>query len=360
MNTTGHLLRLTTFGESHGPALGAVIDGCPPGLLLDEALIQVDLDRRRPGQGAHTTPRRESDRVEILSGVFEGETTGAPIGLLIRNHDADPGAYAPLKGVYRPGHADFSYHARFGRRDWRGGGRASARETACRVAGGAIARAILAREGVEVLAWVEALARVTATVDPLTVTRAQIEADPLRCPDPEARIAMAAALDEARAARDTVGGIVGCVARGVPPGWGAPIFDRLEADLAKACLSIPACKGFELGDGFAGSQGRGSTHNDPFKMTPQGPRVAGLKGGGIDGGISNGAPILFRCAFKPVSSHGQAQKTYDLSGAPVEITVEGRHDPTVLPRAAPVVEAAALLTLADHLLRTRALGRAGP
>lgn len=354
-STTGVLFQVTTWGESHGPAIGAVVQGCPPGLSLSEADLQPDLDRRRPGQSALTSQRDEADRVVIESGVFEGRTTGTAIALRIGNRDAKPGAYDHLKDLFRPSHADFTYHEKSrGHRDWRGGGRASARETAARVAAAGIARKLLAdRWGVEVVAWVDSVADVTSpAVDPEAIDRAAVDAHPVRCPNPDAAQAMAAAIDAARKAKDTVGGVVACVARGVPAGWGEPVFDKLDADLAKACLSIPAAKGFESGSGFAGAAMRGSEHNDAFEPDGSGGvRTPTNRSGGVQGGISNSMPVVFRVAFKPVATHFLPQQTVDTDGRPVTLQARGRHDPCVVPRAVPIVEAAALLTLADHALR---------
>ncbi len=355
-SSTGVLYRVTTFGESHGVGLGAVVDGCPPGIELDVGAVQADCDRRRPGQSALTTPRGERDRVEVLSGVFEGRTTGTPILLLFRNEDADSSAYERVKDLYRPGHADFTYDARFGHRDWRGGGRASARETAARVAAAAVARQWLAqRHGIEVVGWVDRVADVAAAVEVGTVGRDAVDANDVRCPDAEAAAAMVDRITAAKRDGDTVGGVVACVARGVPAGWGEPVFDKLDADLAKACLSLPACKGFEIGSGFAGTRLRGSEHNDAFLAGRGGPTLESNRAGGTLGGISSGAPVHIRCAFKPVSTHFKPQRTVDRDGAPVQFANEGRHDPCVLPRAVPLVEAAMLLTLADHALRTAAV-----
>ena len=355
---SGHLFQVTTFGESHGPALGAVIEGCPPGLMLDLEALQADLDRRRPGQSALTTSRQEGDRVEVLSGLFEGQTTGTPIALLIRNEDSKSRDYTPVKDLYRPGHGDYPYEARYGVRDYRGGGRASARETAARVAGAGIARQWLkARYGVEVIAWVDEIERLHASVDPKQLTKEEVEASPTRCPDPEIASKMTALIHQIRREGDTVGGVVGCVARGVPAGWGDPVFDKLEADLAKACLSLPACKGFEIGSGFGGTALRGSIHNDPWGLK-EGEVIAKKNhSGGVIAGISTGAPITLRCAFKPVSTHFKSQTTVTRSGEEVTFKNRGRHDPCVLPRAVPIVEAAVLLTLMDHALRTVALAR---
>ncbi len=361
-STTGTLFRVATFGESHGPALGAIVDGCPPGVVLDAEALQADCDRRRPGQSRLTTPRNERDRVEVLSGVFEGATTGTPLMLLFRNEDARSRNYDSVRDLFRPGHADFTYEARYGRRDHRGGGRASARETAARVAAGGVARQWLAqRYGVEVVAWVHSVGDHAATVDVDTVDRAAVDASEVRCPDLSTASAMVAEIDAARGEGDTVGGVVTCVARGVPAGWGAPVFDKLDAELAKACLSLPACKGFEIGSGFGGTRTRGSEHNDAFFHDGERVRTRTNRAGGTLGGISNGEPLLIRAAFKPVSTHFKPQQTVTRAGSAVEFRNEGRHDPCVLPRAVPLVEAAMLLTLADHALRTEALqgGRVG-
>lgn len=356
-SSLGRLLRVTTFGESHGSAVGCVLDGCPPGLPITPEVIQRDLDRRRPGQSRLVTPRGETDRVEILSGVFEGVTLGTPIALLVRNQDADSSKYEDLRTSYRPSHADYTTDARYGVRDWRGGGRASARETVGRVAAGAVARVLLAHAGIDVVAWVESVADVDAVVDPLSVTMEAVDATPVRCPDPVAAAAMIDAIDAARKDRDTVGGVVGCVARGVPAGLGEPVFDKLEAELARAMMSIPAAKGFESGSGFGGTRMRGSVHNDPFTVDAAGRVVTESNhSGGIQGGITNGMPVTMRIAFKPVATHFQPQRTVTV--APHQATtlqMKGRHDPCVLPRAVPIVEAMACLVIADHLLRIRAI-----
>lgn len=356
-STFGQAFRVTTFGESHGPAVGVVVDGCPPRLALDVKEVQRDLDRRRPGQSRLTTQRQEDDRAEILSGVFEGVTLGTPIAMLVRNRDAQPGAYEAMRDVYRPSHADWTTEAKYGVRDWRGGGRASARETTARVAAGAVARKLLAEAaGVEVVAWVESVQHVRSAVDEATVTAEAVEATPVRCPDAEAAAAMEAAIDAARRDGDSLGGVVACVARAVPAGLGEPVFDKLEADLAKAMLSLPAAKGFEVGSGFAGTLLTGSQHNDPFVPGPGGrPATASNRSGGVQGGISNGQPVLVRVAFKPTATIARAQDTVDRSGNAVSLAAKGRHDPCVLPRAVPIVEAMACLVLADHLLRQRAV-----
>ena len=357
-SSTGVLFRVTTFGESHGPAVGAILDGCPPGLEVDLGAVQADLDRRRPGQGPLVSPRQEADRVEVLSGLKDGVTLGSPLTLLVHNTDARPGAYDHLEHVYRPSHADYTTDAKYGRRDHRGGGRASARETVGRVAAGAVARQLLARDfGVEVVGWVGSVADVDAEVDPATVTRDAVDAQAVRCPEPGAAARMTEAIEAARRDRDTVGGVVGCVARGVPPGWGEPVFDKLTADLARGCMSLPAARGFEVGLGFAATRMRGSAHNDPFVMDGGRVRAPSNRSGGIQGGISNGEPVLCRVAFKPVATVFQPQETVTDAGEAVQLTARGRHDPCVLPRAVPLVEAMVLLTLADHALRQRALGR---
>jgi chorismate synthase len=352
----GTLFRVSTFGESHGGGVGVVVDGCPPRLVLDVTEIQRDLDRRRPGQSRLTTPRQEADRVEILSGMFEGRTLGTPIALLVRNEDARPSSYEAMKDVYRPSHADYTYEAKYGIRNWQGGGRASARETIGRVAAGAIARKLLREAaGIEVLAWVAQVQDLEAKVDAGAVTLAQVEANPVRCPDADAAARMEERIDEARRRGDSLGGVVACVARGVPPGLGEPVFDKLEADLAKSVMSLPASKGFEIGSGFAGTRLTGSEHNDAFVPGDAGPRTATNRSGGVQGGISNGEPILLRVAFKPTATIRLPQQTVDRAGHSVTLEAEGRHDPCVLPRAVPMVEAMVLLVLADHWLRQRAL-----
>jgi chorismate synthase len=356
-NSFGQAFRITTFGESHGGGVGVVVDGCPPRLAISLAEIQRDLDRRRPGQSHLTTPRDEADRAEILSGVFEGRTLGTPIAILVRNTDARPQAYEPMKDVFRPSHADWTYEAKYGVRNWQGGGRASARETIGRVAAGAIARKLLATQcGVEVLAWVRRVHEVEAKIDPASVTLAQVEANPVRCPDPEAAAEMERRIDAARRRGDSLGGVVECVARNVPAGLGAPVFDKLEAELARALLSLPASKGFEIGSGFAGTLQTGIEHNDPFVPGPDGrPRTASNRSGGVQGGISNGEEVVVRVAFKPTATIRLAQDTVDREGRAVTLEAQGRHDPCVLPRAVPMVEAMVLLVLADHWLRQRAV-----
>ena len=354
-STFGTLFRVATWGESHGGGIGVVVDGCPPRLPLVTEDIQRDLDRRRPGQSRLTTQRQEGDEAEILSGIFEGHTLGTPIAVLVRNADARPEAYEHLKDVYRPSHADFTYDAKYGARNWQGGGRASARETVGRVAAGAIARRLLAdATGIEVLAWVSQVHTIGSTVDSAFVTLEQVEADPTRCPDPDAAAAMTFAIEDARRNGDSLGGIVTCVARNVPAGLGEPVFDRLEADLAKGMLSLPAVKGFDIGSGFDAIAMTGLEHNDPFVPGVNGPTTASNRSGGVQGGISNGADVLFRVAFKPTATISSAQETVDTDNNPVMLEAKGRHDPCVLPRAVPMVEAMALLTLADHWLRQQA------
>ena len=360
-STFGSVFRIATWGESHGGGIGVVVEGCPPRLPLTEGDLQRDLDRRRPGQSRLTTQRDESDTAEILSGLFEGRTTGTPIAVLVRNADARPAAYEHLKDVYRPSHADYTYDAKYGIRNWQGGGRASARETIGRVAAGAIARRLLHQvAGIEVLAWVSRVHTIAADVDASSVTLEQVEADPTRCPDPDAAAAMTFAIEAARRDGDSLGGIVTCVARNVPPGLGDPVFDRLEADLAKAMLSLPAAKGFDIGSGFDAVAMTGREHNDPFVPGAGGPTTTGNRSGGVQGGISNGADVVCRVAFKPTATISSAQDTVNTSNEPVTLEARGRHDPCVLPRAVPMVEAMALLTLADHWLRQRSVDILAP
>ncbi|MCQ3813259.1 MAG: chorismate synthase [Acidimicrobiia bacterium] len=351
----GTLFRLTTFGESHGVGVGVVVDGCPPRLALEVEHIQHDLDRRRPGQSRLVTQRNEADQAEVLSGVFGGYTTGTPIAVLVRNADHNPGAYEHLRDVYRPSHADFTYDAKYGFRDWRGGGRASARETIGRVAAGAIARRLLTEvAGVEVIAWVQRVADIEADVEDTDVTYDAVESSPTRCPDPAAAELMTEAIEEARRDGDSLGGTVMCLARNVPAGLGEPVFDKLDADLAAALMSLPAAKGVEIGSGFAGTLCSGLTHNDPFEFN-QRIRTVTNHSGGIQGGISNGENILARVAFKPTATVAGEQTTVTREGTAATLEAKGRHDPCVLPRAVPLVEAMVLLSLADHWLRQRAV-----
>lgn len=355
-NGFGHLFRVTTFGESHGGAVGVVVDGCPPRLRLSEADIQPDLDRRRPGQSRIVTQRDESDTVEILSGVFEGRTLGTPIAMIVRNQDARPEAYSEVRKKFRPSHADFTYLKKFGIRNWQGGGRSSARETIGRVAAGAIARKWLRqRHEVEVVAWVQRVQSIAARVNPSRVTQRQVESNIIRCPEASTANRMIRLVERIRKDGDSVGGVVGCVARGVPAGWGDPVFDKLEADLAKGLLSLPASKGFEIGSGFEGTYLKGSQHNDRFIARGCGIRTATNRSGGIQGGISNGEDILLRVAFKPTATIMRRQPTVTVRGATAVLEPKGRHDPCVLPRAVPMVEAMVLLVLADHALRQQAV-----
>jgi len=358
-STLGTLFRITTFGESHGPGVGVVIDGCPPRISLATSDIQAELDRRRPGQSRLVSARAEADHVEIVSGVEDGLTLGTPIALLVRNEDARPQDYAEFGGLFRPSHADYTYEAKYGIRAVAGGGRASARETIGRVAAAAVARQFLAAAGVEVLAYVKRVERILAlAIAPGRVTRAQIEANPVRCPDPAAAAKMIRLIERVRKRGDSVGGVIECVARGVPAGLGEPVFDKLEADLAKAVMSLPATKGFEIGSGFAGTLLLGSVHNDPFYMEHGRVRTRTNRSGGVQGGISNGEDILIRVALKPTATIALPQETVDRAGRSATLRGRGRHDPCVLPRAAPMVEAMVLLVLADHWLRQAALAAA--
>jgi chorismate synthase len=354
-NSFGHLFRITTWGESHGGGVGVVIDGCPPRLPLTEADIQPDLDRRRPGQSAIVTPRQEADRVEILSGTFEGKTLGTPISMWVKNEDARPEAYSEMASKFRPSHADYTYQAKFGIRNWQGGGRTSARETIGRVAAGAVAKKILREQfGVAILAYVTQVQRIAARIDLEAVTFKQIEGNIVRCPDQEAAQKMIRLIEKMRRAGDSVGGLIECVARGVPPGWGEPVFDRLEADLGKAMLSLPATKGFEIGSGFGGTLLTGLAHNDAFRMKGGKVRTVTNNSGGVQGGISNGETIYFKVGFKPVATVMREQLTVDTQFKNTTLKARGRHDPCVLPRAVPMVEAMTALVLVDHALRQRA------
>ncbi len=348
-NSFGKLFRVTTFGESHGKALGVVIDGCPPGLSLDEAYIQAELDKRRPGKGAGESPRKEPDQVVILSGIFEGKTTGTPITLVIFNKDARPGAYEELKDKFRPGHGDCTYLWKYGLRDWRGGGRASGRETAARVAAGAVAKRVLDEWQIEVIAYTVALGGVKAQKRDLSA----IYQNRFFCPDPEAAEKMEKRIKEIRAKGDSVGGVVEILARGVPAGLGEPVFDKLDAELAKALMSIGAVKGVEIGAGFAAAEMLGSENND--EITPQG--FKSNNAGGILAGISNGDDIICRVAVKPIPSISKEQDTINLNGEPVKIKVGGRHDASAIPRIVPVCQAMVRLVLADHLLRQLSIAK---
>ncbi|MEM1008825.1 MAG: chorismate synthase [Myxococcota bacterium] len=358
-STFGHLFRISTFGESHGGAVGVVVDGCPPGLPLCEDDIQPELDRRKPGQSHITTPRKEQDTIRILSGVFEGHTTGTPILLLAHNKDARPQDYHHLHNVYRPSHADFTYEQKYGIRDWRGSGRASARETLARVAAGAIAKKyLMLHHNISFLSYVEQVGALRTELDPTQVTMAQIEDNVVRCPDSKMAPQMIELIEEVLRNGDSIGGVVRGVIHGVPVGLGEPVFDKLHADLAKAMTSINAVKGFEIGSGFAGVALRGSEHNDPYIQDDTGQiRPQTNHAGGVLGGISTGAPILFRVAFKPVATISKEQHTADKDGAPTTLAASGRHDPCVVPRAVPIVDAMAALVILDHLMRHDAQNR---
>ena len=359
----GTLFRISTWGESHGPGIGVVVDGCPPRLPLAVEDIQRELDRRRPGQSKIVTPRKEEDKAEILSGIVDGFTLGTPIAILVRNTDQRPSAYSEMESAYRPSHADYTYDAKYGIRAVSGGGRSSARETIGRVAAGAIARKVLSESlpGYECLAYVKTVRDIEAAVPSCAaLTSELIEGNIVRTCDPEAAERMIALIEQVRSVGDSVGGVIECVIRGVPPGLGEPVFDRLEADLAKAMLSLPATKGFEIGSGFAGTRLTGSAHNDEFFSEPgEGPgtrviRTRTNRSGGVQGGISNGEDIVFRVALKPTATILQEQRTVTRSGEETTLAARGRHDPCVLPRAVPIVEAMAHLVLVDHFLRQRA------
>lgn len=357
-NSFGERFRVTTAGVSHGPGYLCIVDGCPPGMPLEVADLLPDLRRRRPAQSSLVTQRDEEDLPEIWSGVFEGKTDGTPIGILFRNQDARSADYAELKEKYRPGHADFTFDAKFGFRDHRGGGRSSARETICRVAAGAIAKKLLAGQGVRVLGYVSQVGDVLAEgVEPAAVTLEQVEATPVRCPEPNAARRMIDLIEAVRKQQDSIGGTCTLVAAGVPAGWGEPVFDKLKADLAKALLSLPAVMAFEYGAGFGVATARGSENNDAFRPGSAGePRVAteSNRHGGMLGGISSGMPIVCRVAVKPTSSIPRPQRTVTAAGEPTNVNVKGRHDPCLLPRFVPMGEAMMALVLADHWLRWRA------
>lgn len=349
-NTFGHLFRIHTFGESHGPALGVTIDGCPAGLKIDTDFIQSELDKRKPGQSKITTQRKEADEFEILSGVFEGVSTGTPISVLIRNQDQKSKDYSHIADKFRPSHADYTFHAKFGVRDYRGGGRSSARETVARVAAGAIAKLLLKEHGISTLSYVSQVGclQLQKTYDQLDLT--QIEDNIIRCPDPEAAAAMIELIDKTRKNRDTIGGIITGVIQGVPAGLGEPVFDKLHAEIGKAMLSINAVKGFEFGSGFEGVKLNGSEHNDAFYREEGVVKTRTNHSGGIQGGISNGQDIYFNVAFKPVATIMMDQESINTAGEPVTVTGKGRHDPCVVPRAVPIVDAMAALVIADYLL----------
>ena len=353
-NSYGHTFRITTFGESHGKAIGVIIDGCPAGIDINEDFIQSELARRRPGQSKIVTQRKEADKAEVLSGIFEGKSTGTPIAMVIYNADARSKDYSHIADKFRPSHADFTYHEKYGIRDYRGGGRSSARETAARVAAGAIAKLLLQKEGINITAYVSQVGQLQLSQSYEQLDFSHIEENPVRCPDPAMATEMETYIKEIRKEGDTIGGVVSCVISGCPTGLGAPAFDKLHADLGKAMLSINACKGFEYGSGFSGVSMKGSEHNDRFYTDGDGVIKTDTNfSGGIQGGISNGMDIYFRTAFKPVATIVPAQESVNESGEAVNVEGKGRHDPCVVPRAVPIVEAMAALTLADHLLRQR-------
>jgi chorismate synthase len=355
-NTFGHLYRVTTWGESHGGGVGAVVDGCPPKIALSEKDLQPDLDRRRPGQSKIVTPRKEADRCAILSGVFDGQTLGTPISVWVRNEDGRPEAYKEMQTIFRPSHADYTYQAKYGIRNWQGGGRTSARETIGRVIGGSVARKMFKQlvPRLSVTAFVRQVGSLVARAEAGKVSAKEVESNIVRWPEVKEAEQVVRLIERVRSEGDSLGGVVECIVRGCPVGIGEPVFDRLEADLAKAMMSLPATKGFEIGSGFAGVQMRGSEHNDEFYSEGKKVRTRTNRSGGVQGGISNGEDIIFRVAFKPVATLAQVQKTVDAKGRQVELKARGRHDPCVLPRAVPMVEAMTLLVLADHYLRDRA------
>ena len=353
-NSFGSLFKISTWGESHGGGIGLVLDGCPPRLPLSIDDIQPALDRRRPGQSKLTTPRNESDKIEILSGVFEGKTIGTPIAMLVRNKDARPQAYDEMKVKFRPSHADFTYQQKYGIRNHEGGGRSSARETIARVAAGAIAQKILDQEQIKITTYVERIRNIQMPVLDEVPTLDEVESSPTRCPHQETAIKMEECILEAKKEGDSVGGSIICRINGLPAGWGSPVFDRLEADLGKAMLSLPATKGFEIGSGFQGTFLKGSEHNDPFEVKDGMVRTKSNRSGGVQGGITNGEELYFRVAFKPTATVLQIQQTVDEKGKETELMGRGRHDPCVLPRAVPIVEAMSALVLVDHRMKHHA------
>ncbi len=354
-NTFGKIFTLTSFGESHGPAIGGIVEGCPAGLKIDFDFIQNELNRRKPGQSNIVSQRKESDRVEFLSGIFEGKTTGTPIGFILKNEDSKPKDYSHLKEAYRPSHADYTYDAKYGIRDFRGGGRSSARETATRVVAGALAKLILAKSGVRIHAYVSQVGDIQFPKNKNQIDFNLIESNSVRCPDMRIAERMLKKIEAVRKAGDTIGGVVSCIVEQVPVGLGEPVFDKLHADLGKAMLSINAVKGFEIGSGFESATMLGSQHNDLFVASPKSKKIKTLSNhsGGIQGGISNGESIYFRVAFKPVATLMQTQETLNSKGEKTDIKGKGRHDPCVVPRAVPIVEAMSALVLVDHLLRNQ-------
>ena len=352
-NCFGRILTMTTAGESHGPGMYVIIDGCPAGVVIDHDFIQMEMDRRKPGQSSLTTTRKEADQIQVLAGVYEGKTTGAPIMLSISNQDTRSSDYDQLQRAYRPSHADFTYHHKYGLRDHRGGGRSSARETANWVAAGAIAKLILQPYNINIRAGVTAVGPITAESPPRLLDWLHVEENAVRCPDPIVAQKMIEFIQAIKTEGDTVGGVISCVIEGCPPGLGEPVFSKLHADLGKAMLTINACKGFEYGSGFSGAKMKGSEHNDSWIRDGERMITKTNHSGGIQGGISNGMPIYFNVAFKPVSTLMMNQSTLDTDGDAVELEGKGRHDPCVVPRAVPIVEALAALVIADHLLLSK-------
>ena len=353
-NSFGHTFKITTWGESHGGGVGVVVDGCPANIEISTEEIQLELDRRRPGQSDIVTPRKEEDKVEILSGVFEGKTLGTPISLVVKNKDANPSAYKHLKDVFRPSHADFTFEEKYGIRNWQGGGRASARETIGRVAAGAIAKKYLEKElNIECLAYVTQVHTIEADIDRSSVTFEDIEKNIVRCPNNEISEIMIKKIKEARKSGDSLGGKIECVVRNVPAGLGEPVFDKLKADLAKAMMSIPATMGIEFGSGFQGTYMMGSEHNDPFYMENERVRTKTNFSGGMQGGISNGEDIYFKVGFKPTATIFKRQETVSKNKENTELSAKGRHDPCVIPRAVPIIESMAYLVIMDHYLRQK-------
>jgi chorismate synthase len=354
-NTYGQLFRITTFGESHGPALGVVIDGCPSNLSIDLDFIQSELNKRKPGQSAITTARKEDESFEILSGVFEGKTTGAPICMMVRNKDQRSQDYSHLKDIFRPSHADYTYQTKYGMRDYRGGGRSSARETVARVLAGAVAKLFLAQQNIQINAYVSQVGPVKLVTTPVQIDVSNIEKSLVRCPDETVSNQMIDLITETGKKGDSVGGAITCLIKNVPAGLGEPVFDKLHAELGKAILSINACKGFEIGSGFDAAQSFGSVHNDEFFVKDNAIHTQTNNSGGVQGGISNGELVYFRCAFKPVATIRSEQQTITNQGEEVTLAASGRHDPCVVPRAVPIVEAMAALVLADFVLRNNAI-----
>lgn len=351
-NTFGNLFKLTSFGESHGSMIGGIIEGCPAGLEINKGLIQKDLDRRKPGQSKVTSPRKEDDKVQLLSGIFEGKSTGTPIGFLIPNINSKSQDYSNIKDVFRPSHADYTYEEKYGLRDYRGGGRSSARETACRVVAGSIAKQLLNNYGIKISAYVSSIGNIFADEKNVDLNK-DYDSNIVRCPDNDASEKMINLITELKSKGNTVGGQIKCIINGVKPGLGEPVFDKLHADFGKAMLSINAVKGFEYGSGFSGSKMTGSVHNDEFIVENGNVSTKTNNSGGIQGGISNGEEIYFKVAFKPVATIMSKQNSIDKEKNNVELSVKGRHDPCVVPRAVPIVESMAAIVLADHLLRNR-------